>query len=322
MASTRSVCPTNSRGPRVLSGRAVAVAVLAVAALLALSPEAAAQRLYIGFEDGGPRARTTTSSQTFLNHPTRCDALLYPDGMRPPPDPACDAREATTALTNSFDIGAGFGFGSTVGVTFGALRFELDFRLRGGHERDTRAIKVSDGEDALAAKSAEWTAVPTETLSDFRADEGFLNLYYDFENRTRWTPYAGAGAGLARVEAHYAASFVHKPEREYLAIPFVPDWPEAAKRAAAGTVNQLNAAMSGWVPGFHVIAGLDMELGEAVLGLKVRWARFGELTTTTEYDLIRSHPPVQADGVTPFAVDIALGGLGYREVALILKHYF
>ena len=80
--------------------------------------------------------------------------------------------------------------------------------------------------------------------------------------------------------------------------------------------------MSGWVPGFHVIAGLDMELGEAVLGLKVRWARFGELTTTTEYDLIRSHAPVQADGVTPFGVDITLGGIGYREVALILKHYF
>ena len=161
-----------------------------------------------------------------------------------------------------------------------------------------------------------------ETLSDVRADEGFLNLYYDYENRTRWTPYAGAGIGLAQIEAHYAATFVRKPEPEYLAIDFVPDWPEEAKRAAAGTANLLNAEISGWSPGLQFIAGLDMNLGELLVGVKVRWGRFRDLTTTTEYDLIRSHAPVQADGVTPFSVDIDLGGLGYREVALVMKYYF
>lgn len=312
---------TTKKSRRAPLSRAPAIGVLVGAALLAAGHDAAGQRLYIGFEEGGPRARTTESSQTFLNHPTRCDRLLYPEGLAPPEDPACDAREPTTALTNSFDVGTGFGYGSTVGLTWGALRVELDFRLR-RHGRDTRAIKVADGNESLAGKNAEWAVAPAETLSDVSGDEGFLNLYYDLENRTRWTPYVGAGMGLARIEAHYAASFVRKPEREYLAIEFVPDWPEEAKRAAAGTVNLLNAEMSGWVPGFQVIAGLDMNLGEAVLGLKVRWARFGELTTSTEYDLVRSHAPVQADGVTPFEVDIGLGGLGYREVALVLKHYF
>ena len=71
--------------------------------------------------------------------------------------------------------------------------------------------------------------------------------------------------------------------------------------------------------GYQFIVGLDMNLGEALLGIKVRWGRFRELTTTTEYDLIRSHAPVQADGVTPFGVDIGLGGLGYREVALVTQ---
>lgn len=291
------------------------------AALLAAGNNAEAQRLYIGFEEGGPRARTTKSSQTFLNHPTRCDTLLYPESLTPPNDAACDTREATTALTNSFDIGTGFGYGSTIGITVGALRVELDFRLR-THGRDTRPITVADGNEALAGKKLEWAVAPVETLSDVRAEEAFLNLYYDYENRSRWTPYAGAGIGFAHVEAHYAASFVRKPEQEYLAIGFVPDWPEEARRTAAGTVNLLNAEISGWVPGVQFIAGLDMNLGEALLGIKVRWGRFRELTTTTEYELIRSHAPVQADGVTPFAVDIGLSGLGYREVAVVLKHYF
>ncbi len=312
---------TTCQAPRVPFGWPWAVGVLVGAALLAAGHDAVAQRLYIGFEQGGPRARTAKSSQTFLNHPTRCDTLLYPEGLTPPNDAACDARGATTSLTNSFDIGTGFGYGSTVGLTFGALRVELDFRWR-SHGRDTRPIKVADGNEALAGKKVEWAVAPVETLSDVQAEEAFLNLYYDFENRTRWTPYAGAGIGFAQIEAHYAASFVRKPHQEYLAIGFVPDWPEEAKRAAAGTVNLLDAEISGWVPGYQFIVGLDMNLGEALLGVKVRWGRFGELTTTTEYDLVRSHAPVQADGVTPFAVDIGLGGLGYREVAVVIKHYF
>ena len=312
---------TTCRTPRPLRSRPAAAAALVGAALLAAGDDAAAQRLYIGFEEGGPRPQRATSSQAFLNHPTRCDRLLYPEGLTPPDDPACDARDATTALTNSFDLGTGFGYGSTVGLTYGAFRAELDFRLR-RHGRDTRTIEVAGGNEALTGKNAEWAVAPTETLSDVGAEEAFLNLYRDFENRTRWTPYLGAGMGLARIEAHFAASFVRKPEREYLAIEFVPDWPEEARRAAAGTASLLNAEIEGWVAGYQFIVGLDVNLGEALLGVKVRWGRFGELTTTTEYDLVRSHAPVQADGLTPFGVDIGLGGLGYREVALVIKHYF
>ena len=312
---------TTNRLPRVPWGWPWAAGVLVGAALLAAGDDAVAQRLHIGFEEGGPRARAAKSSQTFLNHPTRCDTLLYPEGLTPPNDAACDARGATTSLTNSFDIGTGFGYGSAVGLAFGALRVELDFRLR-SHGRDTRSIKVADGNEALSGKKVEWAVAPVETLSDVRAEEAFLNLCYDFENRSRWTPYAGAGIGLANVEAQYAASFVRKPEQEYLAIEFVPGWPEEAKRAAAGTVNLLDAEISGWVLGYQFIVGVDMYLGAALVGVKVRWGRFGELTTTTEYDLVRSHAPVQADGVSPFGVDIGLGGLGYREVAVVIKHYF
>ncbi len=312
---------TTSPALQFLLGRPAAASILVGAALLAAAADAGAQRLYIGFEEGGPRAQMATSSQTFLNHPTRCDTLLYPPGLTPPNDAACRAREATASLTNSFDVGTGFGYGSTVGVTIGAFRAELDFRLR-GHGRDTRPINLAGGDEAVTGKNGEWAVAPEETLSDVKSEEIFLNLYYDYENRTRWTPYAGFGFGLAQVEAHYAASWVRKPEPDYLAIEFVPDWPEEAKRAAAGTASLLNAEMDGWVPGYQFIVGVDMNLGEALIGIKVRWGRFGELTTTTEYDLIRSHAPVQADGVTPFGVDIGLGGLGYREVALVLKHYF
>ena len=82
------------RTGRVLRLRPVAAGALLGAALLAAGADATAQRIYVGFEEGGPRARTANSTQTFLNHPTRCDALLYPEGLTPPERslPAAPAR--------------------------------------------------------------------------------------------------------------------------------------------------------------------------------------------------------------------------------------
>ena len=42
----------------------------------------------------------------------------------------------------------------------------------------------------------------------------------------------------------------------------------------------------------------------------------------TTWNLIRSHAPVQADGVTPFDAAIEFGGIGYQAVTVSLKHRF
>ena len=69
---------------------------------------------------------------------------------------------------------------------------------------------------------------------EFTVHQVFANVYYDFRNGSRWTPFAGAGVGRAAVDLNYYLQFFRKPEAEYLQIEFDPDWPDVAKRAAAG----------------------------------------------------------------------------------------
>ena len=56
--------------------------------------------------------------------------------------------------------------------------------------------------------------------------------------------------------------------------------------------------------------------------MKVRWARFDEMSGSVQWDLIRSHAPVRADGETPFTGRLNLDGIEYRGVTLGLKHRF
>ena len=58
------------------------------------------------------------------------------------------------------------------------------------------------------------------------------------------------------------------------------------------------------------------------VGLTGRWAQFGHITDEATWDLIRSHAPVQADGVTPFDTTQRFEGISYLAVTVGLKYYF
>ena len=68
------------------------------------------------------------------------------------------------------------------------LRVELEYALRGNSEKSWNYNKILDLKGA-------WNA---STL--------FLNLYYDFHNSTAFTPYVGAGLGMAFNYANYTFS--------------------------------------------------------------------------------------------------------------------
>ena len=53
-----------------------------------------------------------------------------------------------------------------------------------------------------------------------------------------------------------------------------------------------------------------------------RWAQFGHITDEATWDLIRSHAPVQADGITPFDTTQRFEGISYLAVTVGLKYHF
>ena len=309
------------------SSRGDVTAATASLCILVAAGSAAAQEdrsgFYVGLEMGVSIPSGVDSSVSGINHPTRCDRLLYPASISPSDDAACRDDTPAVIFANEFDPGAGFASGFTFGYAAGGPRFEVEYLNR--YQGDDVALLGGTESAALAGKDTEWasTAPPEEWIGDYHAHQVFANAYYDFLNDSPWTPYVGAGVGWAVTELSYYTQLTRKPDAEYLQIEFDPDWPDAAKRAAAGTASILDAKAAGTVFGFQVLAGFDYALtGRTSLGAKVRWTRFDDVVDEVTWTQIRSHAPVQADGMTPFGAGLAFGGIGYHAVTITLKHRF
>ncbi len=279
--------------------------------------------LYAGLQLGAVFPTVVESVRRYVSHPTRCDSLLYPPSGSPPvDDPACrDSRLGVSS--NVFRPGSGSTSGFMVGYARGRLRFEMEYlnASLGSAESPLGGTTST----ALPTKALEWSTEqpPFEWIGDYTVHQGFANVYFELLNGSRWTPFAGVGVGWAAAELNYYLRFIRKPEAEYLQIEFDPDWPDIAKRAAAGTVSILDTYASETVFGYQVLVGVDYALsGHTSLGGALRWTRLDDIDHEAVYNVLRSHAGVLADGVTPFNNELGFSGIGYQALTVNLKYHF
>ena len=308
------------------AGHAAAWAATLLAGLVAAP--AFADGFYVGAELGLADAAALDSEAAWVSHRTRCDRLLY--GGSPPAftatDPVCTHTTPRTHAENRFDPDTGFVGGLAVGMKRGRWRFELEYlhRQHGGERKPWSGL-AGDGSDEFASKRNEWepTELPSERLSRFRADQLFANVYYDFDAGERWTPYLGAGAGWAATRLRYEIRFRRKQRDAYLDIAGTGLTPEDRPPAAAGTLSRLDGQMRETLFGLQLLAGADYALTErTAIGVKARWARFGELRDRALWDRIRDHDPVWADGETPFVSAHRFDDIEYWAVTVGVKRRF
>lgn len=133
-----------------LPGAAFGAALLVLAA-----PAESRDGFYLGAELGLADAATLESNVSGVNHPTRCDRLLY--GGNPPAftatDPVCTDNTSRALTNNAFDLDMGFAGGLAAGYRRGAWRFELEY-LHRQHGGETRPLRTPAANTALAGKSA------------------------------------------------------------------------------------------------------------------------------------------------------------------------
>ena len=302
--------------------------VTAMCAALAFLPDAASAQadrdgIYVGLQLGAAVPGALTSNRTYVSHPTRCDTLLYPPSVSPPvDDPAC--RDGRPGMTSTELVpGAGPAAGAMIGYATGGLRFEVEYLNAAPGSAESPIGSTTS--TALQSKTSEWSTEqpPFEWVGEYKVHQVFANVLYDFRNGSRWTPFAGAGIGWAAVDLNYYLQFLRKPEVEYLQIEFDPDWPDVAKRAAAGTASILDTYAGDSVFGYQLLAGIDYALSEHTsLGVALRWAQFGEVEHEEVYGVVRSHAGVLADGVTPFNNELTFSGIGYQALTVNLKYHF
>ncbi len=257
-------------------------------------PASAASGFYIGLEAGFSKSGDVGVSQSLIDHPTRCDSFLYPAGVTPPMDEECTTDKITT-IANVFAPGAGFAGGATLGYAFdNGLRFEAEYlnRRQGSHGKSPR-LGGGGGGEAFEEKTSEWDEndPPRERVYDLNAHHFFLNVYYALSNDSPFTPYIGGGAGVGSTEMRYSARFLRASNLG----------PEVWQMAAAGTVSSIDTKLEKTRFGFQVLGGVDYAIRDDLsLGARVRWTRFSGFDQNgLQWDQVRSHESIRADGVTP-----------------------
>ncbi len=261
-----------------------------------------------------------------VNHPTRCDRLLYADPSAVPSDAACLDNTVRRLVGGAYDLGGAITGSASLGYAWDRVRVEAEF-LKRSHDGDTVPFVTPGDNPALQDKASEWSPdnPPYHRVSDFSVRQVFVNVIYDFPGDGAWTPYIGVGAGLARVRSNYTVSF----QRRTLADGYVaavggnPDRPEEWQLAAAGSLSLLDTQVSDESFGFQVMAGVERALSDGVSTfVTVRWSEFDDVADSDVWTTVRSHRPVQADGVTPFEGRQTLTDIGGLSATLGIRYEF
>jgi len=119
---------------------------------------------YVGIEGGVAWTGPLTFQPFYYN----C-AILYPCALN----------------YNSINFDVGYAAGVQAGYAFGGPRVEFEYNYR------------NNSADTIAGPSGTQAAAGSLTSNNF-----MVNVFYDFDTGSRWTPYAGFGLGLSDVSAN------------------------------------------------------------------------------------------------------------------------
>lgn len=232
-------------------------------------------------------------------------------------DPQCQRGDY---WNNSFDLGTGVLAGINIGYAMGPLRFEAEyFHRRHSGERSSLGFPNPKVDELVDL---------TESISDFRADHLFGNVYYDFHNaHSKITPYVGAGLGWMRVKMDYTGQFLRNADRNvFTGSPSEPTR-NLTNPNAAGSRTHADQELQDTLFGYQLLAGVDYPLDERlIIGLKARYADFGgDFKDGSTWDELRSHESTIAPGGNPEHIveyEIKTDDLSFWGVSLNLKYFF
>ena len=248
-----------------------------------------------------------------------CDEFLNPNTSGCP-DVGTDFVED---WFTDFDGGQGILAGAAVGYSFagqnsnsplGGLRVELEYFYREskhdetgdfgctGGPMSTTCVKDANGEFGMQGVQERLNSITSHNL--------FANLYYDFANTSRFTPYIGIGGGVGVTEADWASNWTRTLDQGVLRDGY--SYADYAGKFTNATMDQYNEYISNlagsssntattlrdtlW--GLQILFGVDYAVTEAMsLGLKGRWVKFNSFSDNLSWNPLRSHAPyVRFDG--------------------------
>ena len=266
-----------------------------------------------------------------------CDEYINPRFMTVSDTPGWENTNCTgpnrgsdSIWENKFGSDEGVLFGSAIGYHLADSRFrvELEYFYRDTGHDEASEITVSGGQ--VLSKVVQEIVRAEEHIGDVSSHNLFANLYMDFANGSRFTPYVGIGIGFGFTELEYGGVFARDVDPTNITTGNAPPGGQALPNAAqvqqnlAGTTTTESEDLDDTLFGYQVLFGVDYALTDSLLlGVKGRWISYDSFRDKDEWDQLRSHPShLRRDGGETVVYDIKTDDIELFGISLNLKYRF
>ena len=253
---------------------------------------------YVSGEVGANFAMGLDTTGTSNDRASVCDEYINPRYREMERCTGPD-RSVGGRWENEFDGATGILAGAAAGYSFagqtrnsplGGLRVELEYFYRQSNYDQTADIPLGVG--TQGQKLRDEIVQATDRIGSVTSHNLFGNLFYDFANTSRFTPYVGVGGGVGFTDMEYGSVWARNDDPANISTGVGLPNEDEIRRNLAKTVSVGQATLSDMLLGFQVLFGVDYAMTEAVsLGLKGRWVRFGSFSDDFIWNPLRSHEP-------------------------------
>ena len=307
-----------------------------IVAWMVANPAQAGSGFYVSGEVGANFASGLDTTGTSNDRASWCDEYINPRYQEyercTGPDRSVGGR-----WENEFDGATGILAGAAAGYSFagqnqnsplGGLRVELEYFYRQSNYNQTADIPLGVGTQGQKLRDEIVQAI--DRIGSMTSHNLFGNVFYDFVNTSRFTPYIGIGGGVGFTDMEYGSVWARNEDSMNADGSYkistgadLPNYDEI-RRNLAKTVSVGQATLSDVLLGFQILFGVDYAITEATsLGLKGRWVRFGSFSDDFIWDPLRSHPPnLRRDGSEPVSGRLKTDNVEFFGLSVNLKYHF
>ncbi len=241
-------------------------------------------------------------------------------------------RGSGSGWQNKFDGATGILAGAAVGYSFAdqpqnspwsGFRVELEYFYRQSNYDQTSEIRTESGESR--DKLRDEIVQATDRIGSVISHNLFGNLFYDFRNTSRFTPYLGIGGGVGFTDVAYGGLWARNSDPDRIQAGVGLSNADEIRRNLAGTVSVAQTTLSDTLFGFQVLFGVDYAITDAVsLGLKGRWVNFSSFRDDrVDWELLRSHElNLRKDGSEPVWSRFKTDDVEFLGISVNLKYHF
>ena len=316
----------------------LSLVLLVIALVVSSGPVLAQNGWYMGMDLGGAVASKMdvktggaddwVSSAAAAHSAIRCDKTINPDGFQVEEGACGNAPSTWGPMDESFDGGKGLLAGLALGYRRGAFRAEGEYFYRSAAHESTDVPYDS------ATNYDPGTDPGFQTVMDgvdaVLSHNVFANFYYDLRSDSKFTPALGVGVGFANASLAYRTLWHRTNDPENITVfdteALTGDElakAQALNREIAGTITTDSAKLSALLLGYQAMAGLDYRVSKPVtIGLKFRWASFGEFNDESAYDSLRGHASVAGNPPVPVTYYVKTDDIQFWEISLNMKCQF